>query len=151
MRVRCLLFAAAVLATGSIAHGSPWIVSSKFELFVSDIEESVRFYTALGFEVAHRKSDGYTTLESGSTVIALSPISSWLPLRWFPFLRRPPLGTEIVLYSERLEELRSSLVSAGYSPGEIRLQPWGDRDFRITDHEGYYVRVSEGTAIPQSE
>jgi len=41
----------------------------------------------------------------------------------------------------------SSFNKAGYSPGEIVLQAWGDRDFRITDADGYYIRVSEGVAI----
>ena len=84
-------------------------------------------------------------------MVALSPVPSWLPLRWLGFLRRPPLGTEIVFYSEQLEELRSALEAAGYSPGAIALQSWGDRDFRVSDHDGYYIRVSEGRAIPQTE
>jgi catechol 2,3-dioxygenase-like lactoylglutathione lyase family enzyme len=141
----------AFLAGGALLHASPSIVESKFELFVTNVDESVRFYTTLGFAVAHSKADGYTTLRNGSTVIALSPIPAWLPFRWIPFLRHPPLGTEIVLYSDRLEELRSALVSAGYAPSEIELQAWGDRDFRTTDYEGYYVRVSEGRAVPESE
>jgi catechol 2,3-dioxygenase-like lactoylglutathione lyase family enzyme len=141
----------ALLAIGPLLHASPSIVESKFELFVTDVDESVRFYATLGFAVAHRKADGYTTLRNGSTVVALSPVPSWLPLRWLAFLRQPPLGTEIVLYSDRLEECRSALDSAGYAPSEIVLQSWGDRDFRVRDYEGYYVRVSEGRAIPESE
>ena len=141
----------ALLAIGPLLHASPSIVESKFELFATDVDESVRFYATLGFAVAHRKADGYTTLRNGSTVVALSPVPSWLPLRWFAFLRHPPLGTEIVLYSDRLEECRSALDSAGYAPSEIVLQSWGDRDFRVRDYEGYYVRVSEGRAIPESE
>lgn len=127
------------------------IVASKFELFVTDVEASKRFYATLGFAVAHEKPDGYTTLRSGKTVVALSPVPSWLPLRWLGFLRYPPIGTEIVLYTDRLEALRDALVAAGYDPGPIERQPWGDRDFRITDYEGYYLRVSEGTAVPLAE
>jgi catechol 2,3-dioxygenase-like lactoylglutathione lyase family enzyme len=128
---------------------APPVIESKFELFVTNVEESVRFYTTLGFEIARQKPDGYTTLKSGSTVVALSPVPSWLPLRWFGFLRRPPIGTEIVFYVNRLEELRAALDTAGYNPGPIKLQPWGNRDFRATDYDGYYVRVSEGQAVPQ--
>ena len=138
-----------LLAMVDPVHSAPSILGSKFELFVTHVDESALFYEALGFEVAERKPDGYTTLRSGSTVIALSPVPSWLPLRWLPFARRPPIGTEIVLYTERLEELRAALVSAGYEAGEIALQPWGDRDFRISDHDGYYVRVSEGRPLPE--
>lgn len=145
------LLLVAFLAVAPPLHASPSIVESKFELFATDVDQSLRFYTTLGFAVAHRKADGYTTLRSGSTIIALSPVPSWLPFRWIPFLRRPPLGTEIVLYSDRLEELRSTLEAAGYAPGEIELRTWGDRDFRVTDYEGYYVRVSEGRAVPASE
>lgn len=141
-----LLMAPPVTSAGEPAS----IAQSKFELFVTSVEESTRFYTALGFEVAHAKPDGYTTLHSGSTVIALSPVPSWLPLRWVSFLRYPPIGTEIVLYTSDLEGARGSLEAAGYAPGAITLQSWGDRDFRLTDYEGYYVRVTEGTAVPVS-
>ena len=141
----------AMLAVGSVLQASPTIVESKFELFVTDVDESIRFYETLGFVVAHRKVDGYTTLRSGATVVALSPVHSWLPLRWFAFLRQPPLGTEIVLYSDQLEASRSALEWAGYAPSEIALRSWGDRDFRVTDFEGYYIRVSEGRALPESE
>lgn len=124
------------------------VLESKFELFVHDSVESAAFYEVLGFAVVHRKSYGYTTLRSGSTVVALSPLPSWLPIHWFGFLRHPPLGTEIVFYTRRLEALRDVLIRAGYAPGEIKLQSWGDRDFRVSDPDGYYVRISEGVSVP---
>ena len=124
------------------------LIQSKFELFVTNPNKSAIFYTALGFEVVHQKSDGYTTLQNGNVIIALSPIPFFLPVHWLGFLRYPPLGTEIVLYTKNLEELRSKLEGAGYKPGPIKLQPWGDKDFRITDRDGYYIRVSEGGPIP---
>lgn len=70
-----------MLVVGSALHASPTIIESKFELFVTDVDESVRFYETLGFLVANRQANGYTTLRSGSTVVALSPLPSWLPLR----------------------------------------------------------------------
>ena len=124
-------------------------LKAKFELFVDDVVASTRFYETLGFHVAHfKESDGYTTLEQDGVVVALSPLPRWLPLRWLGFLRFPPFGTEIVFYPDGLEEARQTLVRAGYSPGEIQLQSWGDRDFRLRDPNGYYVRVSEGAPIP---
>jgi catechol 2,3-dioxygenase-like lactoylglutathione lyase family enzyme len=127
---------------------APPVIESKFELFVTNVEESVRFYTTLGFEIARQKPDGYTTLKSGSTVVALSPVPSWLPLRWFGFLPTTNRDRDRLLVN-RLEELRAALDTAGYNPGPIKLQPWGNRDFRATDYDGYYVRVSEGQAVPQ--
>jgi catechol 2,3-dioxygenase-like lactoylglutathione lyase family enzyme len=137
-----------LLASGATAATAS-IVESKFELFVADVQESIRFYRTLGFEVAHQKPDGYATLSCGATVVALAPLPGWLPLHWLGFLRRPPLGTEIVFYSDGLEQARAALEAAGYEPGPIALQPWGVRDFRITDYDGYYIRISEGRAVPE--
>jgi catechol 2,3-dioxygenase-like lactoylglutathione lyase family enzyme len=139
-----------ILATGATIadESTPRMISeSKLELFTSDPDRSAAFYSILGFAVVHRKPSGYTTLRQGSTVIALSPVPWWLPVGWLGFLRYPPIGTEIVLYTTQLEHSRTALSKAGYSPGEIVLQTWGDRDFRITDADGYYIRVSEGVAI----
>ena len=143
-----LLFAAAAAETVAAADATPRVLESKFELFVSDPAASIPFYSLLGFAVVHAKADGYTTLKSGSTVIALSPLPGWLPVHWLGFLRYPPLGTEIVLYSENLEQTRASLEQAGHAPSEVVLQSWGDRDFRVTDPDGYYLRISEGAAVP---
>lgn len=142
-----LLLATGALMGGSVPAGAQ-VVESKFELFVTRADDSIRFYQVLGFSVAHAKPDGYSTLESGSTVVALSPVPWWLPLRLVAFLRHPPLGTEIVFYTDRLDQVQAALHAAGYSPGPIIVQSWGDRDFRITDPDGYYVRLSEGRAIP---
>lgn len=143
---RTALWLALGMAAPSVAAAQ--IVESKFELFVAQPAESVHFYETLGFGVAHAKADGYTTLASGGTVVAVAPVPWWLPLRLVAWLRHPPLGTELVFYTDRLEALRDALLAAGYEPGEIALQPWGNRDFRVNDPDGYYVRVSEGSAIP---
>lgn len=123
--------------------GSPF--DSKFELFVNDPAASTRFYKLLGFEVVEQKNYGYTTLQSGSVVIALSPVRTLIPLRWLGFLRNPPFGTEIVLYveSDDLAPLQRKLIHAGHRTSLIERKHWGLRDFRARDPEGYYVRVSE--------
>jgi lactoylglutathione lyase len=139
---------ALALLLGASGLARAQVVESKFEIFVTDASESTRFYQMLGFSVAHAKIDGYTTLRSGSTIVALSPVPWWLPLRLASFLRRPPIGTEIVFYVSALEQLREQLVKSGYAPGAIALQPWGDRDFRLTDPDGYYIRLTEGRAVP---
>jgi catechol 2,3-dioxygenase-like lactoylglutathione lyase family enzyme len=135
-------------ALGAPALLGAQVVDAKFELFVTDPAEAIRFYEALGFDVAHQKAEGYSTLQSVDTVVALSPVPWWLPLRLARFLRYPPIGTELVFYTDRLESLHRELSEAGYDPGAIALQSWGDRDFRLTDPDGYYVRLSEGRAIP---
>jgi len=146
-----ILVGLCLMATTRGLEASEGVREAKFELFVSDSEESIRFYQGLGFEVLQKEPNGYTTLRSGPVVVALSPIPTWLPLRWFSFMRSPPIGTEIVLYSDHIEKLRATLEAEGHAPGPIRLQPWGNQDFRVRDPDAYYVRVSEGRALPQSK
>ena len=67
--------AAALLVVSALAGGAlASELDSKFELFVTDPAESTRFYATLGFDVAQRKPDGYTTLRNGRVVVALSPV-----------------------------------------------------------------------------
>jgi catechol 2,3-dioxygenase-like lactoylglutathione lyase family enzyme len=131
------------------ADAADAILDTKFELFVTDPDESIAFYAVLGFEIAHRQSYGYTTLRNGRAVIALSPVPWWLPLRLASWLRYPPLGTELVFYVADPDSAHAALEGVGHQPGPLIRQPWGHRDFRITDPDGYYLRVSEGTAIPE--
>jgi len=82
MRAR-VRFGAAILvllALGSTRFAEAQVVDAKFELFVSDPAASLAFYRVIGFELAHQKADGYTTLRSEGTVVALSPLPRWLPL-----------------------------------------------------------------------
>ncbi|MBW2314004.1 MAG: hypothetical protein JRH10_07415 [Deltaproteobacteria bacterium] len=131
---------------------------AKFELFVDNVAASTRFYETLarfyetlGFTIAHfKESDAYTTMEHDGVVVALSPLPRWLPMRFLGFLRLPPIGTELVFYPESLEDAHQAFEAAGYEPGEIKLQPWGHRDFRLRDPSGYYVRVSGGGPIPEA-
>ncbi|MEE3330630.1 MAG: glyoxalase [Myxococcota bacterium] len=131
-------------------QAAPTVRASKFELFVADARASVAFYEALGFEVVNEKNYGYTTLAAGETIVALSPIRGWLrfPVWLLSWFRLPPLGTELVFYTDDLGVAREALLGAGYAPGDVKLQPWGDHDFRITDPDGYYVRVTLGQPIP---
>ena len=126
-------------------------VEAKLEFFVNDSKPSIAFWQAAGFEVVESKPDGYTTLRTGAIVISLSPVSTGIPLRWLGILRGPPLGTEIVIYVDDLEDTRRRLADAGFGPGPIALQSWGLRDFRVRDPERYYVRFTEGRAASSKD
>jgi len=156
-----LLLALAVLVPAASAQSSgsspnqatseSTYIESKFELATTDPIRDTAFYEKLGFSVVARTSYGYVTLKSGPVVIALSPAAKIDPSDTASLskLRRPPVGVEIVLYTtENLDEKHAKLKSLGLKPTDIRLQPWGVRDFRLTDPGGYYIRISEGHAIP---
>jgi lactoylglutathione lyase len=134
--------------TQTASEGS--YAESKFELATTDPIRDTAFYAKLGFKVVAKTSYGYVTLQSGPVVIALSPVAGTdsRDTASFSKYRRPPVGVEIVLYTTaNLEAMHARLTSQGLQPTEIRLQPWGVRDFRLTDPGGYYIRISEGHAV----
>ena len=143
-----LFFATAFNSIALAGSTSSSVVDSKFEFFVHDAAESKRFYAALGFSVAHAKPDGYSTLTHGSTVIALSPLPWWLPAHWLGFLRHPPLGTEVVLYTTHLEALKSALEEHGYSPARSGSSPGATAISESRTPTATTSESREGTAVP---
>lgn len=121
----------------------------RLELFVEHLDASVNFYErALGFQVA-RREPGYASLRRGDAELGLVPISR-LPARSAgPGFSQERLagdrggGVEIVLEVEDLAAAVDVVARAGFELVEpARERPWGLRDFRLTDPDGYYVRVT---------
>ena len=121
----------------------------RLEQFVEHLDASVSFYEhALGFQVA-RREPGYASLRRGDAELGLVPISR-LPARSTgPAFSQERLaadrgaGVEIVLEVEDLAAAVEVVTRAGFELVEpARDRPWGLRDFRLTDPDGYYVRVT---------
>lgn len=115
------------------------------ELFVESPEKSLDFYRrVLGFEVQGSPSTEYTMLQSGDAVIAInsrSVLSTDHPLR-IDTGQRAGLGIEIVLKVADVEGAYRAAKESGWPLSDLALQPWGLRDFRLVDPDGYYVRVT---------
>lgn len=121
----------------------------RLELFVSDLDASIGFYEhALGFRVVRREPD-YASLRRGDAELGLAPVAK-LPARGAgPGFTRERLaagrgaGVEIVLEVEDLAGAVQAVERAGVALVEpVRERPWGLRDFRLADPDGYYVRVT---------
>ena len=120
----------------------------RLELFVEDMETSIGFYTrVLGFEVVRSEPGNYASLRNGEVVLGIGPISK-LPEEGGYFtgeivsLRRG-LGVEIVLEVEDVDGWHRRVVDSGHPIFEpLRERPWGLRDFRIVDPDGYYLRLT---------
>lgn len=115
------------------------------ELFVESPEKSIDFYRrVLGFEVQGSASTEYTMLENGDAVVAInsrSVLSIDHPLR-IASGQRAGLGVEIVLKVADVEDAYRAAKESGWPVSDLALQPWGLRDFRLVDPDGYYVRVT---------
>lgn len=130
---------------------APWRAAAprrlRLELFVHDLAESRDFYTrGLGLELLRHDDSGYTVLRSRDVTLALQQLDALEPDH---YLRRGPahengLGVEIVLEVECLDHCFAKLASAGWPVlAAPQVRPWGDRDFRIADPNGYYIRLTE--------
>ena len=129
------------------------MLGQKLKLFVGDLDAPMAFYRdALGFEeVAHRevqlgtKMLSHTIVKSGPVILSLG-LRDRLPTGHH-LLRgegEQGLGVEICLYvpDEELDTLFARVRPV--APGRIdrlAMRPRGARDFRVSDPDGYYIRV----------
>jgi lactoylglutathione lyase len=120
----------------------------RLELFVKDMGESISFYrTVLGFEVVREERGDYASLRLGDIMLGIGPIAK-LPETGGYFTQsiasqRRGLGVEIVMEVDDLSTAHRRVLDSGHPVFEPPQQrPWGMRDFRIVDPDGYYLRVT---------
>lgn len=117
----------------------------RLELFVVDVGLSIEFYRrALNFQVIGEPSNEYTMLSNGEATISINGMAALEPahpLRADHGERRG-LGVEIVLGVVDVEAAHKVAKTCGHPVSELVNQPWGLRDFRVTDPDGYYIRVT---------
>jgi len=119
-------------------------MESKVELFTKDTKTSSKFYQDMfGFEIV-KKNQGYIGLKKDSVRIAIDNIEGLSDNHYFnPEIKnqRKGLGVEIVFEVENIEETYA-LFKEYPIESELKQQPWGKKDFRIKDPDGYYIRVT---------
>jgi lactoylglutathione lyase len=127
----------------------------RVELFVESMDVSVGFYRdVLEFRV-ERWAEDYASLRRGAVVLGLGPVAK-LPeqAEGGGFTRQrlhrdKGAGVEIVLEVDELDELRALYEQCRQRTAisePLRRQPWGLHDFRLTDPDGYYLRITHGVS-----
>ena len=115
----------------------------RIELFPADLTETKRFYcSALGFVITRDDRNApspYLALARGDVQVGaaqrLEPQE--------PIYRRPPSGVELVLEVDDLAAERRRVSESGWPiDEEVSERAWGLKDFRISDPDGYYWRVT---------
>jgi lactoylglutathione lyase len=144
--VVAIVFATATFAWGQ-GKGKPQGMTLRLVLFVSEMQNSIDFYTTvLGFEQLKGGVD-YVPVRSGSVVIGLERTAGLPKQHYFnPEVQksRPGLGTAIVLEVDDVESFYGKVKASGYKRilSPLRKRPWGLTDFRIADPDGYYLRIT---------
>ncbi|HET9871869.1 MAG TPA: VOC family protein [Propionibacteriaceae bacterium] len=121
-------------------------MTMRVEIFPSDdLGSTIRFYVeVLGFVLVRDESATeapYVALERGEVKIGAAA-----RCRHHPDLdhRRPPTGVELVLEVDDLDSELDRVRSRGWPiEEELTRRPWGLRDFRLLDPNGYYLRITE--------
>jgi lactoylglutathione lyase len=115
----------------------------RIELFPQDLDAFFDFYTnVLRFLVDRDERHApipYVSVHRDAVRIG-AVLSS---VQASPEHRIPPTGIEIVLEVEDLDAERETIVSLGWPlETDIVARPWGLRDFRLRDPDGYYLRFT---------
>jgi lactoylglutathione lyase len=124
----------------------------RLELFVEDMEASIGFYTGvLAFDLARHEPGDYASLRRGDVVLGIGPVAK-LPGEGGYFGRdilaqRRGLGVEVVLEVDDVEWWSDQVAALGHPIFEpLQDRPWGLKDFRISDPDGYYLRITSRPA-----
>ncbi len=112
----------------------------RIEIFPADLDASVGFYERLGFELVGIK-DGpprYASVRWDEVRIGMCQSAAVDPV-----LRSVPTGTEIVIDVDDVQAVRDHVRECAITPVEdLTAREWGLTDFRITDPDGYYLRIT---------
>ncbi len=125
----------------------------RLELFVEDMEATISFYTqVLAFALVRHEAGSYASLRSGSVILGIGPIAK-LPEEGGYFTRdisshQRGVGVEIVLEVDDVDRWHDRVTASGYPILEpLQERPWGLRDFRLADPDGYYLRITSRSTV----
>ncbi|MFC6590632.1 VOC family protein [Deinococcus lacus] len=119
----------------------------RLELFVQDVARSVAFYRdVLGFVDTGGAQSTYRPLRLKDVRIAVHDSRTLEPGHPLAWPGRRGLGIELVLEVPDVCATHAQAARhAEVTP--LHRQPWGLTDFRVTDPDGYYWRVTEARVM----
>jgi lactoylglutathione lyase len=123
--------------------------STLIELHVSDFKVVKEFYGELGFEVVRDETplDKYLVMKLGENILCFwggdERIYNHGYFKNFPKDSKRGYGIEIVIMVSELEKYYYRIKDQVKVVASLKLWPWGVKDFRIEDPNGFYLRFSE--------
>ncbi|WP_077304949.1 hypothetical protein [Terribacillus halophilus] len=117
------------------------------ELFVQNLASSVVFYRCLlGKGCASYNETSALFEDARGTVLRLTDESVLNTNHYFNSMHDSAKGkgVELIMTVDKVDQVFNNFLSI--YPAQIESQladrSWGKRDFRVIDHDGYYVRVT---------
>ena len=114
---------------------------SAITLATHDMQRSVRFYAALGFEILHGgEQSTFTSFRAGSGY--LNVITQPREKQWSWWGR-------VIFYVGDVDAMYRRALAAGFTPSTTpRDAAWGERYFHLTDPDGH--ELSFARPMPQA-
>ncbi|MBE7099158.1 VOC family protein [Bacillus cereus] len=116
----------------------------RLELFVEDLQRSIRFYEEI-LTLVFSKKNTRVRIKLGDFSLLLTP--DYI-LNENHYLKTGGLnpkgkGVEIIIAFDHIEQIYQHVLEKNY-PVEcnLKMQSWGMKDFRIVDPDGYYLRLT---------
>jgi uncharacterized glyoxalase superfamily protein PhnB len=120
------------------------------ELHVPDFEIAKEFYGKLGFEVVWERQPeakkGYLVMKMKNSILCFfcgnAKVYEQSYFKKFPKDTHRGYAVEIVIFVDEIESYYEKVKRFAKVVEELEMQPWGDKDFRIEDPFGFYIRFS---------
>ena len=100
---------------------------------VADMAEAVRFYEAAGFDVRLHESGGYAFVHQGEQSVFDLAIEDVAPTT-------NRAGCYII--TSDVSDWHLRLSAAGLPVSQVKDEPWGMREFTLTDPSGNRLRIA---------
>lgn len=109
-------------------------------LVVTDMAESVQFYTRMGFETAYGGPEAaFTSLRIGANFVNLQRAGHVPGTGW----------GRVIFHVPSPDDVHATALDHGYSPEtEPADAPWGERYFHILDPDGHELSFARRLAKP---
>jgi catechol 2,3-dioxygenase-like lactoylglutathione lyase family enzyme len=104
---------------------------SAVTLATADMDTSVEFYEAMGFEPLYGGRDSaFTSFRVGSGYLNIQADPAHAPV--------PSIWGRVIFYVDDVDAVFHRAVEAGYSPEMDPVDaPWGERHFHLRDPDGH--------------
>lgn len=116
------------------------------ELHVPDFKKTIEFYSRLGFKQLWRTED-YLVMKRKKSILNFyggsEKIYSHSYFGQFKKSTKRGYGVEIIIPVENVESFYRKAKRFAKIVRPLMLKKWGQRDFRIIDPFGFYLRITE--------
>jgi hypothetical protein len=121
------------------------------EFHVPSFDKVKEFYGKLGFEIVwERKPEefkGYLVIRRGNNILCFwggnEKIWKHEYFKNWPQNTKRGYGVELVIMVEDIEKFYEEVKQFAKIVEELKIKPWGLKDFRIEDPFGFYIRITE--------